>query len=225
MAFKIDDFTTALVGDGARPNLFQVSIPNMPGGFPENNGATSTSLNSTSAPRALQFLAKSAQLPGSTIGTVPMYYFGREVKLAGNRTFADWTITVVNDENFIIRNSIEQWMNYINGNQTNVRGIPGGAGAPGVLNGTTGLGPYTVDANVFQYSKFGNGQPSYGQDAGVGAIKAYKFVGMFPVDLSPIDLDWGSNDSVEEFTVTFAYQYWISDTTPTDTGASLVVGQ
>jgi len=221
MAFKIDDFTTALVGDGARPNLFQISIPNMPLGLTN----TTTGSNAATAPRALQFLAKSAQLPGSTIATVPMYYFGREVKLAGNRTFADWTITVVNDENFLIRNSIEQWMNYINGNQTNVRSVPGAAGGPSQIGTTTGLGPYTVDANVFQYSKFGNGTPTASQDAGVGALKAYKFVGMFPVDLSPIDLDWGSNDSVEEFTVTFAYQYWISDTTPTDTGASLVVGQ
>jgi hypothetical protein len=221
MAFKIDDFTTALVGDGARPNLFQVSIPNMPVGI----SGSSQSLNSTTAPRALQFLAKSAQLPGSTLGTVPMYYFGREVKLAGNRTFADWTVTIVNDENFLIRNSIEQWMNYINGNQTNVRGTGQTAGSPQQIGSTSGYGPYTCDANVYQYSKFGNGTPTAQQDAGVGAIKAYRFVGMFPVDLSPIDLDWGSNDSVEEFTVTFAYQYWISNTTPTDTGTPLVVGQ
>lgn len=204
MAFQINDFTTALVGDGARPNLFQISIPNLVNGL--TLGATAIGANANSPGRALQFLAKSAQLPGSTLGTVPMYYFGREVKLAGNRTFADWTITVINDENFMIRNSIEQWMNYINSHQGNTRGAPGANPAINAA-ATTGISSYTVDAEVHQYSKFG------GQNMTTDPIKSYKFVGMFPVDLSPIDLDWGSNDSVEEFTVTFAYQFWEATTT------------
>jgi len=203
MAFQISDFTTRLTGDGARPNLFQVSIPNIPTALNAPNANPAASNPSTS----LSFLAKSAQLPGSTLGTVPMYYFGREVKFAGNRTFADWTITVVNDENFLIRNSIEVWMNYINSNQGNIRGT-------GVqsnnFNTNQALG-YTSDAHVYQYAKTG------GQDGVAGAIKAYDFVGLFPVDLSPIDLDWGSNDSIEEFTVTFAYQYWTSTNTTATT--------
>ena len=203
MAFQISDFTTRLTGDGARPNLFQVSIPNIPTAL-NAPGANPAASNPATT---LSFLAKSAQLPGSTLGTVPMYYFGREVKFAGNRTFADWTITVVNDENFLIRNSIEVWMNFINSNQGNVRGT-------GVqsnnFNTTQALG-YTSDAHVYQYAKTG------GQDGVAGAIKAYDFVGLFPVDLSPIDLDWGSNDSIEEFTVTFAYQYWTSTNTTATT--------
>ena len=203
MAFQISDFTTRLTGDGARPNLFQISIPNIPTG--QNAPGANPAAGSPST--TLAFLAKAAQLPGSTIGTVPMYYFGREVKFAGNRTFAEWTITVVNDENFIVRNSMEAWMNYINSNQGNVRGS---SVQSNNFNTSQALG-YTSDAHVYQYAKTG------GADGLAGAIKAYDFVGLFPVDMSPIDLDWGSNDTIEEFTVTFAYQYWTSTNTTVTT--------
>ena len=136
-------------------------------------------------------MAKSAQLPGSSIGTVPVYYFGRELKFAGNRTFPDWTLSIINDEDFTIRNSLESWLNAINSHQGNLRDA-----------GATSSSGYTVEATVNQYSKLG-GDP----------IKSYTFVGMFPIDISPIELDWGSNDSIEEFSVTFAYQYWNSVST------------
>ena len=182
MAFQISGFTKELKGDGARPNLFQVVMT----GLPDQAGTS------------LSFLAKSAQLPGSTLGIAPLYYQGREIKLAGNRTFADWTITIINDEDFKIRNSIERWMNGINSHEGNIRNMAGSgliAGSAGGF-GQAGLNNYISDAKVQQYSK---------NDT---VIKTYDFIGMFPVDLSPIDLDWGTNDSIEEFTVTFAYQYW-----------------
>lgn len=174
MAFNVNEFRSNLVGDGARPNLFSVTLvfPGVAAG-----GAT--------AGQKVSFMAKSAQLPGSTIGTVPVYYFGRELKFAGNRTFADWTLQIINDEDFAIRNAVESWMNAMNSHQGNVRNA--------AANGSSG---YTVDAEVTQFSKTGD------------PLKTYKFVGMFPVDLAPIDLDWGSNDTIEEYAVTFAYQYW-----------------
>jgi hypothetical protein len=132
-------------------------------------------------------MAKSAQLPGSTVGTVPLYYFGRELKFAGNRTFTDWTLQIINDEDFTIRNALESWMNAINSHAGNVRN-PGAGGPSG----------YTVDAKVDQYGKTGN------------IVKSYNFVGLFPLDLAPIDLDWGSNDTIEEYSATFAYQWWES---------------
>ena len=178
--FEISKFTTNLAGDGARPNLFQVVMSGLPD-LPVEG---------------ISYLAKSAQLPGSTLGIVPLFYQGREVKFAGNRTFADWTITIINDENFRIRNSIEKWMNGINSNAGNVRNMNG---VLNFANAASGI-PYTIDAKVNQYSKDGE-----------TISKTYNFVGMFPVDLSPIDLDWGTNDTIEEFTVTFAYQYWTSD--------------
>jgi hypothetical protein len=179
MAFNVAEFRANLVGDGARPNLFQVTL-----NFP------TIAENGVAAGQKATFMAKTAQLPGSTIGTVPLYYFGRELKFAGNRSFTDWSLQIINDEDFTIRKAIESWMNGINSHSGNVRN--GGAKAP------TG---YTVDAEVTQYGKTGD------------VLKKYKFVGLYPLDLAPIDLDWGSNDTIEEYGVTFAYQWWETDTT------------
>jgi hypothetical protein len=172
MPFNVNQFRTQLQGDGARPNLFEVRL-NFPGYVTARSTAA---LKST-------FMVKTAQLPGSTIGSVPVNYFGREVKVAGNRTFADWTVTIINDEDFVLRNAMENWLRGINDNVTNLRRAL-----------TTQQ--YTSDAVVNQYGKGGK------------ILKSYKFVGMFPVDVTPIDLDWGSNDAIEEYSVTFQYQYW-----------------
>lgn len=178
MAFNVAEFRANMIGDGARPNLFSVSLV-----FPTivTGGAD--------ASRKVTFMAKGAQLPGSTIGTVPVYYFGREMKLAGNRTFPDWTLQIINDEDFTIRNSLESWMNLINSHGGNIRDPQ----AKNVVG-------YSADATVIQYGKTGD------------VLKTYKFVGIFPLDVAPIDLDWGSNDTIEEYSTTFAYQWWESAT-------------
>lgn len=166
MAFSISEFTGALAGDGARPNLFDVTIPMFD--------------------QKLTFTCKAAQLPGSTIGVIEVPYFGRQVKFAGNRTFPEWTITVINDEDFVVRGQLESWMASINSHEANL--------AENLWQS------YTFDADVNQYGKDGS------------LIKTYTFKNMFPSDISAIDLDWGTNDTIEEFQVTFAYQYWTSDT-------------
>jgi hypothetical protein len=173
MPFSVNEFRSQMIGDGARPNLFEVSLPFPAVAIP---GA---------AQQKLTFMCKTAQLPGATIGVVPVQYFGRELKFAGNRTFADWSITIINDEDFIVRNAFERWMNAINSHNLNVRN-------------PLALAPfnYTVDGDVFQYGKTGN------------VIKKYKFIGLFPSDVTAIDVDWGTNDTIEEFTVTLAYQWW-----------------
>ncbi len=173
MPFNITTFRSAMIGDGARPNLFDVVMT-----FPP------FALGAAATPK-LTFTCKTAQLPGSTIGVAPVQYFGREVKFAGNRTFADWTITVINDEDFLVRNAFERWMNGINTHSSNLRALS--AATP---NG------YTQDASIIQYSKTGI------------PLKSYRMLGAFPTDLSPIDMDWGSNDTIEEFTVTLAFQWW-----------------
>ena len=179
MAFNVSEFRANMIGDGARPNLFSVTLI-----FP------TIAANGAAAGSRATFMAKSAQLPGSTVGTVPVFYFGRELKFAGNRTFPDWTLTIINDEDFSIRNSLESWMNAINSHAGNVRNAQASNPAG-----------YTVDAEVTQFLKTGN------------ILKKYTFVGLFPIDVSPIDLDWGSNDTIEEYTATFAYQWWQADTT------------
>ena len=175
MAFNVNDFRSQMVGDGARPNLFEVSMP-----FPVFSAPAN-------AQTKLTFMCKTAQLPGVTLGVVPVQYFGRELKFVGNRTFADWTISVINDEDFIIRNAFERWMNGINSHSLNVRNPL--ALAP--------LG-YSVDGDVTQFGKQGN------------TLKKYKFIGMYPTDISAIDVDLGSNDTIEEFTVNLTYQWWES---------------
>ena len=181
MSFNIDQFRSKLNYDGARPNLFEV-IMNFPSAVV--SGAQSVQ-------DEFRFMCRAAQMPGSTIGSVVIPYFGREVKLAGNRVFPDWTVTIVNDEDFKIRNAFEQWMNAINQHVSNQRNF--------AFRSTTS---YSTDATIWQYTKVG------------GLAKSYRFKGMFPIDISPIDVDWGSNDTVEEFTVTFQYQYWTASTTP-----------
>jgi hypothetical protein len=109
MAFNVNQFRSQMTGDGARPNLFEVTLP-----FPAFSAPGTAQQKTT-------FMARSAQLPGSTLGIVPVNYFGRELKFVGNRTFADWTINVINDEDFVIRNAFERWMNAINSHSLNVR--------------------------------------------------------------------------------------------------------
>ena len=181
MAFDVTQFRTTLIGDGARPNLFDVQLQ-----FPNWIGAGGTAASVST------FMCKAAQMPGSTIGIVPLQYFGREVKLAGNRTYPDWSITVINDENFSIRNAFEQWVNGLNDPVGNIRNP----------NATIVDGGYGTDATVTQYSKTGD------------IIKQVNLIGMFPVDVSPLDLDWGSNDTIQEYNVTLAFQYWQDPTFP-----------
>ena len=168
--------------DGARPNLFECAIT-----FPNALAGAAR------ADTKFTFFARAAQLPGSTVNQIPQFYFGRELKFAGNRVFTEWTVTIINDEDFAVRDVFERWMNALNSHVGNVRD-------PIFVNN----GQYQVDAVVKQYAKIG-GDP----------IKIYKFVGMFPIDVSPIELDWGSNDMIQEYAVTFAYQWWESERGPT----------
>lgn len=175
MAFNPQQFRSEMVGDGARPNLFEVTMQ-----FPSFGGPVSASTK-------LTFMCRSAQLPGSTVGVVPLSYFGRDLKFAGNRSFPDWVITVMNDEDFVVRNAFEKWMDALNSHQLNLRN-------PAALSNAN----YTIDAQVTQYGKTGI------------PLKKYKLIGVFPSDVSPIEVDWGANDQIEEFYVTLAYQWWES---------------
>ena len=180
MSFNVSTFRNSMTYDGARPNLFEVVLTGVP-------AIGELSLED------FTFKCKSAQIPGSTLGVVTVPYFGREVKFVGNRTFADWTVTIINDEDFKVRKFFERWMNVINSHETNQRGA-----------GFNQPNSYVGQAIVRQYTKTGQSPTSL----------QYKFVDIFPTDLSAIDLDWGSNDTIEEFTVNFTYQYWTSSVTP-----------
>jgi hypothetical protein len=182
---NIDSFKANMIGGGARANQFFVSLT-----FPSYVSAGGL------ASAKGQFVCKGAQLPASSIDNTPVNFRGRQVNFAGERTFAPWTVTVLNDNDFLIRNSMEAWMNGINSNVNNT----------GLINPAQ----YQVDMEVFQLDRNGN------------QIKAYKFVDAFPVEVSTIELNFDSNNQIEEFTTTFQYNYWTS-TSSTSTG-SLISG-
>jgi len=175
MAFSIQDFRAQMQYDGARPNLFECTMT-----FP-----TAVVANPNSVQEKFTFFARSAQIPGSQVNAIPVNYFGREVKFAGNRTFAEWTVTIINDEDFKVRNALELWMNGLNSHRFNLRN-------PNMVSSFD----YQQDGYVKQYGKTGD------------VLKAYKFIGLFPTDLAPMEMDWASNDQIEEYAVTFAYQWW-----------------
>ena len=172
MPFNVNDIRAQLTGGGARPNLFEVIMP-----FPAiaNPGAATTKMS---------FTCKGAQMPGSDLGMIEVPYFGRTIKIAGNRTFAEWSTTIINDEDFAVYNAVQSWMNAINSHETNVRGA--------------GTSPtdYQATADVVHYGKAGD------------EIKKVTIVNMWPSSLAPIDLAWETNDTLEEFTCTWQYDYW-----------------
>lgn len=191
MPFSVDQFRAALRLDGARQNLFDINMA-----FPPLALAGINS-DGQSVSDTLRFMARAGQLPGSTVNAIPVNYFGRESKHAGNRTFPEWTITIINDEDFKIRNAFELWMNGLNSHQGNLRN-------PAFASPVS----YTQDASIIQYGKTGN------------RLKSYTMIGAFPIDISPIDVDWAANDTIEEYAVTLAYQYWTSDPNTNKTGGS-----
>ncbi len=121
----------------------------------------------------------------ATLSAIEVPYFGRNIKLAGTRTFAEWTPTIINDEDFAIRNAMEQWSNAINSFQGNINNA--GGTAPSL---------YKANAQVTQYGKTGD------------ILRVYDFIGIFPTSVAAIDLGWENGDAIEEFQVTFAYDYW-----------------
>jgi T4-like virus tail tube protein gp19 len=167
MAFNVNDIRAQLTFGGARPNLFQVIITN-----PVNPVADIK----------LPFLCKAAQLPSSQLGLIEVPYFGRKLKIAGDRTFDAWTVNIINDEDFLIRNAMEQWNNSIQLYQQNVTAL--GTGAPSL---------YKSQATVTQYGKAGE------------ILRTYQFNGIFPQAISAIELAWNDTDTIEEFQVQFQY--------------------
>jgi len=169
----VDDFKSKLVGGGARPNLYKVTM-NYPSYAQGDVELTS-------------FMCKAAQLPASVIAPLEVNFRGRKLQMAGDRTFEPWTITVINDIGFEVRDAMERWMNGINGHNSNT--------------GLANPSDYQADAIVEQLDKAGN------------AVKRYDFRGVFPTNVSAIDLGYDNENAIEEFTVEFQIQYWESNTT------------
>ena len=178
----ISQFKSALVGGGARPNLFEVELTTFP----------TAAANADWDPNNFRFMCKAAQLPASTIANIDVPFRGRIFKVAGDRSVDTWTVTVINDENFAVRNAFEEWMEGIAKLDNNL--------------GATDPSAYMANATVYQ---LGRGSTSSSQDNGGesnSVLKEYVFEDIFPTEVSSIDLSYDSSDTIEEFTVTFQVQ-------------------
>ena len=186
----ISQFKSNLTGGGVRPNLFEVEL-----NFPNATGSDFQFMSNAATPAAenveisesgvadkVPFMVKAANLPASNITPVEVPFRGRILKVAGERTFDTWTVTVLNDADFKIRTAMEQWMN----------------GISRLTNGSGEVNPtdYTADAVVNQLDRNG------------GTLRTYNFIGLFPTNVSEIPLSMDTTDTIEEFTVEFQVLYW-----------------
>lgn len=176
MSRSIPDFRAALQGSGARPNIFRVLLT-----FPI---LAKAGVALVKAP----FLCEATSIPADKVGEIELGFMGRKTYYPGDREFDPWTITVINDEDFSVRNAFENWMSALNSHQGNTRdplaSTPAG---------------YTANGSVQQLSKI-NGP----------AVKQYVMQGAFPTELGAIELDWGTYNTIEKFQVTLRYQWWDS---------------
>lgn len=163
---NISGFVNAFAGGGVRTNLFIVNgtIP----GFSNN--------------RAISFLCKAAQIPASSLGTIEIPYRGRRIKLPGDRTFQDWSITIVSDANMQLRSAFEYWSAIFNSHTGNVT----------VNNFMESMPSWSVTQLLR------DGEP----------LRTYSFIGCYPADIGAIDLSFENNDQIAEFPVTLNYSYW-----------------
>lgn len=167
---KITDFKSKLTGGGARSNLFEVVLS-----FPDIAPADTNVLDKS------RFLVKGANLPASSVSIIDVAFRGRTLKVAGDRSFESWTVTVINDTDFAIRSAFENWMNKINRVSDNT--------------GVTDPNSYTADAFVYQLDRDGS------------TLRAYHFYDIFPSNIGAIPLDYNTSN-YEEFTVEFQILWW-----------------
>ena len=168
---KISDFKSKLTGGGARPNLFEVELA-----FPSAVAIDNEVLQKS------RFLVKAAALPASTVAPVEVPFRGRILKIAGDRTFETWTITVINDVDFVIRSAFEKWMNVINKMED--------------ASGLQAPDTYQKDAVVHQLDRDGS------------ILRSYKMWDIWPTNISTIDLNYETVDTVEDFTVEMQVHWW-----------------
>ena len=185
----LSNFKSRLAGGGARPNLFEVTIPAFPGAAEDFWGEGENESNTK-----MSFLCKAAQLPASTVASVPVAFRGRELKVAGERTFDPWTVTIINDEDFGLRTSFEAWMNKLS-----------------KLNDGTGVtNPSSYMTNAY-VKQLGRGREKFA-DVNVGGessiLRTYKFYDIWPSNVSAIELSYDTTNTIEEFTVEFQVQYF-----------------
>ena len=176
---SISQFKSSLIGGGARPNLFEVELTTLPGGISWNADN-------------FRFMAKAAALPAQNIAQIDVPFRGRIFKVAGDRTIDTWTVTIINDESFELRNAFEKWTEVIAKLDNNL--------------GATQPDAYMTDATVYQLGR-GSTKSSKNSDGTSNAVlKEYTFQNIFPTTVSEIALSYDTGDTIEEFDVEFQVQ-------------------
>ena len=183
----LEDFKGRMSGGGVRPNLFECELY-----FPSDS--LPAGIDNAQISEKTRFLVKSANLPASTLGVIDVPFRGRNLKMAGDRTFDPWTITVINDTDFSIRTAFERWMNLINKHED--------------AAGKTNPVDYQKDMYVRQFGRGKAGGIVPTTEATIPVLKGYQFYGTFPSAISAIDLSYDSSDTIEEFTVDLQVQWW-----------------
>ena len=175
----ISDFKGALIGGGARPNLFEVELTTLPAGISWNSSDFS-------------YMCKAATLPASNIANIDIPFRGRIFKVAGDRTIDPWTVTIINDENFNLRNAFEEWTDLIAKLENNM--------------GATDPEAYMVNAKVYQLGRGSTPNAKSNSGTANSVLKEYEFYNIWPSTVAAIDLSYDSTDSIEDFTVDFQVQ-------------------
>ena len=177
----LTDFKSALLGGGARPNIFEVEI----GAFPD-------AISSVWDGENFKFMCKASQLPGQTIAAIEVPFRGRTFKVAGDRTIDPWTVTIINDESFEYRRAFEAWSDHMAQLDTNL--------------GATQPNAYMQNATVYQLGRGSTASSTNNNGSSHSILRTYEFVDIFPTSISPIDLSYDSSNAIEEFTVEFQVQ-------------------
>ena len=175
----LSQFKSTLLGGGARPNLFEVELTTLPSGISWDA-------------EVFRYLCKAAALPASNIAQIDVPFRGRIFKVAGDRTFDVWQITVINDEDFKIRTAFEGWMDLISKLDNNM--------------GATNPSAYMTNATVFQLGRGSQKESRDNTGSSNAVLKEYEFIDIFPTAISAIDLSYDTSDAIEEFTVDFQVQ-------------------
>ena len=175
----ISNFKAALIGGGARPNLFEVELTTLPSGI-------------TWDADNFRYMAKAASLPQSSIGQIDIPFRGRTFKVAGDRVIDDWAVTVINDESFKLRNAFEEWIDLIAKLENNL--------------GATDPSAYMVNAKVYQLGR--GSSPSSKSNTGTNnaVLKEYEFIDIYPTSVAAIDLSYDTENAIEDFEVNFRVQ-------------------
>ena len=205
MGINVTALRNKLVGGGARPSLFYCKID-----FPTNIASLLNGKFGDSAVSDAAFFMKAASIPESTLGEITKSFLGRDFKVPSiDRTFAPWTVTIINDEDYKTRHLFEAWLEYIS---------PGAA----IFEAQSGFGASSAPANVYgqmqvhQLRKDGGASTTIDEEGATAAtpsyLGSYYFRDAFPTSLSELSLSWDDKDTIEELTVTFAYQYWVKNT-------------